>query len=283
MNTVNKIAIVGVGLMGSSLALRLKNEGVAAEIIGVDNNPEHLSIALVQKIIDCSMSLTDAIAASDIIVIAIPVDATIAILPSILNLVQDQIVFDLGSTKASIIEEIKDHPMRGRFVGTHPMWGTEKNGPQAAVQDAFKNRAVVLCDQDNSDSDAFYWVSAMYEKIGMRILCMNTVEHDLHVAYISHISHITSFALANTVLEKEKEDAAIFELASGGFESTVRLAKSNPLMWGPIFLHNRENVLDVLDEHITQLQKFQKAIAAANEAELMSLMNKANQIKRIIP
>jgi len=283
MNTVKKIAVVGVGLMGSSLALRLKNEGVAPEIIGVDNNPEHLSIALVQKIIDCSMSLTDAIAASDIIVIAIPVDATIAILPSILNLVQDQIVFDLGSTKASIIEEIKDHPMRGRFVGTHPMWGTEKNGPQAAVQDAFKNRAVVLCDQDNSDSDAFYWVSAMYEKIGMRILCMNTVEHDLHVAYISHISHITSFALANTVLEKEKEDAAIFELASGGFESTVRLAKSNPLMWGPIFLHNRENVLDVLDEHITQLQKFQKAIAAANEAELMSLMNKANQIKRIIP
>jgi len=283
MNTVKKIAVVGVGLMGSSLALRLKNEGVAAEIIGVDNNPEHLSIALIQKIIDCSMSLTDAIAASDIIVIAIPVDATIAILPSILNLVQDQIVFDLGSTKASIIEEIKDHPMRGRFVGTHPMWGTEKNGPQAAVQDAFKNRAVVLCDQDNSDSDAFYWVSAMYEKIGMRILCMNTVEHDLHVAYISHVSHITSFALANTVLEKEKEDAAIFELASGGFESTVRLAKSNPLMWGPIFLHNRENVLDVLDEHITQLQKFQKAIAAANEAELMSLMNKANQIKRIIP
>jgi len=283
MNTVKKIAIVGVGLMGSSLALRLKNEGVAAEIIGVDNNPEHLSIALAQKIIGSSMSLTDAIAASDIIVVAIPVDATIAILPSILNQVQDQIVFDLGSTKASIIEKIKDHPMRGRFVGTHPMWGTEKNGPQAAVQDAFKNRAVVLCDQDNSDSDAFNWVSAMYEKIGMRILCMNTVEHDLHVAYISHVSHITSFALANTVLEKEKEDAAIFELASGGFESTVRLAKSNPLMWGPIFLHNRENVLDVLDEHITQLQKFQKAIAAANEAELMNLMNKANQIKRIIP
>jgi len=283
MNTVKKIGIVGIGLMGSSLALRLKNEGVAAEIIGVDNNPEHLSIALAQKIIDSCMSLTDAIAASDVIVIAIPVDATISILPSILNQVQDQIVFDLGSTKASIIEKIKDHPMRGRFVGTHPMWGTEKNGPQAAVQDAFKNRAVVLCDQDNSDSDAFYWVSAMYEKIGMRILCMNTVEHDLHVAYISHISHITSFALANTVLEKEKEDAAIFELASGGFESTVRLAKSNPLMWGPIFLHNRENVLDVLDEHITQLQKFQKAIAAANEAELMSLMNKANQIKRIIP
>lgn len=283
MNTVKKIAIVGVGLMGSSLALRLKNEGVAAEIIGVDNNPEHLSIALAQKIIGSSMSLTDAIAASDIIVVAIPVDATIAILPSILNQVQDQIVFDLGSTKASIIEKIKDHPMRGRFVGTHPMWGTEKNGPQAAVQDAFKNRAVVLCDQDNSDSDAFNWVSAMYEKIGMRILCMNTVEHDLHVAYISHVSHITSFALANTVLEKEKEDVAIFELASGGFESTVRLAKSNPLMWGPIFLHNRENVLDVLDEHITQLQKFQKAIAAANEAELMNLMNKANQIKRIIP
>lgn len=269
--------------MGSSLAIRLREEGVTTKIMGVDNNPEHLSIALAQKIIDSSMSLADAIAASDVIVIAIPVDATVAILPSILNQVQDQIVFDLGSTKASIIEKIKDHPMRGRFVGTHPMWGTEKSGPMAALQDAFKNRAVVVCDQDNSDSDAFYWVSAMYEKIGMRILCMNTVEHDLHVAYISHVSHITSFALANTVLEKEKEEAAIFELASGGFESTVRLAKSNPLMWGPIFLHNRVNVLDVLDEHIKQLQKFQKAITNANEAELMSLMNKANQIKRMIP
>lgn len=283
MNTKKKIAIVGVGLMGSSLALRLKNEGLSTEIIGVDSNIEHINIARTQKIIDCSMSLTDAIAASDVIIIAIPVDATIAILPTILNQVKDQIIFDLGSTKATIIEAIQHHPKRGRFVGTHPMWGTEKNGPMSAVQEAFKNRAVVLCNKEDSDVEAIQWVQYMYEKIGMRIIFMNTQEHDLHVAYVSHVSHITSFALANTVLEKEKKEAAIFELASGGFESTVRLAKSNPLMWGPIFIHNRENVLDVLDEHILQLQKFQKAIATANENELLTLMDRANLIKKIIP
>lgn len=283
MNTKKKIAIIGVGLMGSSLALRLKHEGLSDKIIGVDSNPDHLAIALTQKIIDSSMNLADAIAASDVIIIAIPVDATIEILPTILHQVNDQIVFDLGSTKATIIAKINDHPKRGRFVGTHPMWGTEKNGPQAAVYDAFKNRAVVLCNQNDSDIDALDWVRNMYEKIGMRIIYMNTQEHDIHVAYVSHVSHITSFALANTVLEKEKKEAAIFELASGGFESTVRLAKSNPFMWGPIFIHNKENVLDVLDEHILQLQKFQKAIAAANESELLNLMAKANLIKRIIP
>jgi len=283
MNTHKKIAIVGVGLMGSSLAIRIRNEHIATEIIGIDTNPEHISIALAQKIIDCSMSLTDAIAASDVIIIAIPVDATIEILPTILQQVNDQIVFDLGSTKATIIAKINDHPKRGRFVGTHPMWGTEKNGPLAAVYDAFKNRAVVLCNQSDSDIDALDWVRNMYEKIGMRIIYTNTQEHDIHVAYISHVSRITSFALANTVLEKEKKELAIFELASGGFESTVRLAKSNPVMWGPIFIHNKENVLDVLDEHILQLQKFQKAIATSDEKALMTLMNKANQIKRIIP
>lgn len=283
MNAKKKIAIVGVGLMGSSLALRLKNEGLSDEIIGVDSNLEHIEIARTQKIIDDSMNLMDAIEASNVIIIAIPVDATIALLPTILNQVKDQIVFDMGSTKATIIAAIQNHPKRGRFLGTHPMWGTEKNGPMSAVKEAFKNRAVVLCNQEDSDVDALQWIQHMYEKIGMRIIYMNTQEHDLHVAYVSHVSHITSFALANTVLEKEKKEAAIFELASGGFESTVRLAKSNPLMWGPIFIHNKENVLDVLEEHILQLQKFQKAIATANENELLNLMAKANLIKKIIP
>lgn len=278
-----KVAIIGTGLMGGSLALRLRSEGIASEIIGVDSNPEHLQAALALQLIDCSMNLPAAIAASDVIIVAIPVDATIAILPIILNQVNDQIILDLGSTKTTILESIQIHPRRGRFVGTHPMWGTEKSGPSSAVSDAFKNRAVVLCDHEQSDSDAFHWVRDMYKKIGMRILYMNSAEHDLHVAYISHVSHITSFALANTVLEKEKEEAAIFELASGGFESTVRLAKSNPLMWGPIFINNRENVLDVLDEHILQLQKFKNAITTLDDAALMGLMNKANHIKRIIP
>jgi len=283
MNTKKKIAIVGVGLMGSSLALRLKNEGLSDEIIGVDSNLEHIEIARTQKIIDGSMNLMDAIEASNVIIIAIPVDAIIALLPTILNQVKDQIVFDLGSTKATIIAAIQNHPKRGRFMGTHPMWGTEKNGPLSATYDSFKNRAVVLCNQKDSDPDVLAWVQSMYEKIGMRIVYMNTQEHDLHVAYVSHVSHITSFALANTVLEKEKEETAIFELASGGFESTVRLAKSNPLMWAPIFMNNKENVLDVLAEHINQLKKFQRAIEDSNKVELLRLMDKANLIKNIIP
>jgi len=283
MNTKKKIAIVGTGLMGGSLALRLNKYGLSAQIIGVDSDPTHIQLALAKQIIDTSMNLDDAIAAADVIVIAIPVDQTLAILPTILNKVNKQIVLDLGSTKNTIINEIREHPNRGRFIGTHPMWGTEKNGPMSATYDSFKNRAVVLCNQKDSDPDVLAWVQSMYEIIGMRIIYMNTQEHDLHVAYVSHVSHITSFALANTVLEKEKEEAAIFELASGGFESTVRLAKSNPLMWAPIFINNKENVLDVFEEHINQLKKFQRAIEDSNKNELLLLMDKANLIKNIIP
>jgi prephenate dehydrogenase len=163
------------------------------------------------------------------------------------------------------------------------MWGTEKKGPSAVVNEAFKNKALAICEQENTDQDVLEWVQMMYEQLGMRILYMDAQEHDLHAAYISHISHITSFALANTVLEKEKEDTAIFNLASAGFESTVRLAKSNPAMWAPIFLHNKAQVLDVLEEHIHQLKKFQQAIQDSNEKELFVLMEQANQIKRIIP
>lgn len=278
-----KIAIIGTGLMGGSLALRLRSEELSSEIIGVDSNPKHLQIALTQKIIDIEMNLNDAIKSSDVIIVAIPIDQTINILPTILDQIHHQIVMDLGSTKVTILETIKDHANRRRFVGTHPMWGTEKNGPAAAIGDAFKNRAVVLCDHEQSDPDALSWVENMYEKIGMRIVYMDKHEHDLHAAYVSHVSHVSSFALANTVLEKEKEEETIFELASGGFESTVRLAKSNPSMWAPIFMHNKENVLDVLEEHILQLQHFRDALANTDEAELMRLMNKANQINRIIP
>jgi prephenate dehydrogenase len=283
MKLVKKVAIIGTGLIGGSLALRLRNEKLASCIIGVDANLENANYAKEHGIIDEVSSLEEAISQVDIIVIAIPVDQAVKILPNVLDQIDQQIVFDVGSTKKSLLDVIQHHPKRGRFVATHPMWGTEKKGPSAVVNEAFKNKALAICDQENSDQDAVKWVQMMYLQLGMRILYMGAQEHDLHAAYISHISHITSFALANTVLEKEKEEAAIFDLASAGFESTVRLAKSNPSMWAPIFLQNKLQVLDVLKEHIHQLKKFQQAIEDSDEKELFLLMDQANQIKRIIP
>jgi prephenate dehydrogenase len=177
---------------------------------------------------------------------------------------------------------VKDHPNRGRFVASHPMWGTEYSGPAAAVENAFEEKAVILCDAQDSDADAIATATEIFESLKMRIIEMGANDHDLHAAYVSHISHITSFALANTVLEKEKEDDAIFEMASAGFESTVRLAKSSPEMWTPILMQNRENILDVLNEHITQLRKFKSCLEKENWEYLNELMSKANQIRRII-
>jgi prephenate dehydrogenase len=180
------------------------------------------------------------------------------------------------------LEKIEKHPKRGRFVATHPMWGTEYSGPDAAVRGAFVSKATVICNRDESDADALELTEKLYNVLGMHLVYMNAADHDVHVAYVSHISHITSFALANTVLEKEKEEEAIFELASGGFESTVRLAKSNPAMWVPIFKENRENVLDVLNEHISQLRKFKACLEKENYEYLTDLIEQANKIKRII-
>jgi prephenate dehydrogenase len=283
MKLMKKVAIIGTGLIGGSLALRLRNEKLASLIIGVDSNLENALYAKAHGIVDEVLSLEEAVPRVDVIVMAIPVDQVVSVLPAVLDKVSHQIIFDVGSTKKSILDAVKEHPQRGRFVATHPMWGTEKKGPSAVVNEAFKNKALAICEQENTDQDVLEWVQMMYEQLGMRILYMDAQEHDLHAAYISHISHITSFALANTVLEKEKEDTAIFNLASAGFESTVRLAKSNPAMWAPIFLHNKAQVLNVLEEHIHQLKKFQQAIQDSNEKELFVLMEQANQIKRIIP
>ncbi len=277
-----RIAIVGVGLIGGSLAIRLHEKKLSSKLIGVDTDPEHASKAMELELVDEMMDLDKAIGFSDLIVLAIPVDQIVALLPVILDKIDRQVVLDLGSTKSQLIEAIKDHPKRGRYVATHPMWGTEYSGPQAAVRGAFENKAVIICNANESDDDALDWVKHMYRKIGMHLLDMEAKAHDLHAAYVSHISHITSFALANTVLEKEKEEQAIFELASAGFESTVRLAKSNPAMWVPIFLQNRENVLDVLKEHIAQLSRFKESIEKEDENYLLKLIEEANKIRKII-
>jgi prephenate dehydrogenase len=275
-------AIIGTGLIGGSFAFALRDRGLAKHIIGVDKNKEHQARALELGIVDEVLPLEDAIAKSDLIVLAVPVDALQKLLPVVLDQVQKQVVIDMGSTKANVIEAVAGHPKRSRFVATHPMWGTEFSGPEAAVKDAFVNKATVICDKENSDEDAVELVEKIYRAIGMHLMYMDAVAHDLHAAYVSHISHITSFALANTVLEKEKEEDAIFELASGGFESTVRLAKSNPAMWVPIFKQNRENVLDVLNEHISQLRKFKSCLEKENYEYLQELIENANGIRRIL-
>ncbi len=276
------IAIIGVGLIGGSLAIQLHEKKLSSRLIGVDANPAHAQKALELELVDEIMELDEAVDAADVIVLAIPVDKLVGLLPAIMDRINNQIVLDLGSTKFQLIDVIKNHPKRGRFVATHPMWGTEYSGPAAAVRGAYENKAVIICNASDSDTDALEWVKGMYKKIGMHMLEMEAKAHDLHAAYVSHISHITSFALANTVLEKEREENAIFELASAGFESTVRLAKSNPAMWVPIFLQNRENVLDVLKEHIAQLQRFKESIEQSDANYLLKLIEDANKIRRII-
>jgi len=276
------VTVIGTGLIGGSFALVLKDKGLATKIIGVDKNEEHQKKALQLGLVDEVVEMDDAIAKSKLIVLAVPVDALDKVLPAVLDKVEEQVVMDMGSTKENIIALVENHPKRKRFVASHPMWGTEYSGPEAAVKTAFSDKAAVICDAKNSDKDALELVENLYQQIGMHLIYMDAADHDLHAAYISHISHITSFALANTVLEKEKEEDAIFELASAGFESTVRLAKSNAAMWVPIFKQNRENVLDVLNEHISQLRKFKSCLEKENYEYLNELIENANGIRRIL-
>ncbi len=279
----NTVTIVGVGLIGGSFSLALKDHALVKKVIGVSRSGATAHKALQLGIIDEVLSLQDAVKESDLIYVAIPVDVTLPVIRMILDLItSDQIVADAGSTKQALCKFISDHPNRNRFVATHPMWGTEYSGPEAAMHDAFRGRTCVICEREKSDPAALALVENIYTSLGMSLVNMDAESHDVHAAYVSHISHITSFALANTVLEKEREEDAIFELAGGGFESTVRLAKSSPSMWGPIFMQNRENVLDVLNEHIMQLRKFKSCLEKENYGYLQELMENANKIRRIL-
>jgi len=278
-----KIGIIGVGLIGGSLALKLKEKKHAQFIYGIDHNKDHLKEALALDIIDEEADLEKGIKNSDVIIIAIPVDAARKILPEVLSLISDhQTVLDVGSTKSGIVNSVKNHPNRSRFVAFHPMWGTENNGPKSAVADSFSGKAGVICNPEESADDALEKAKEMIETLEMHLIYMDAEAHDVHTAYISHISHITSYALANTVLEKEKEEETIFQLASSGFSSTVRLAKSHPEMWVPIFKQNKENVLDVLNEHISQLRKFKSALEKENFEYLGELIENANKIRGIL-
>ncbi len=278
MNTT----IIGIGLIGGSLAITLKENGFASRIIGVDASQENLDKAIRRRLIDEEASLEEGVQQADIVVLATPVDSMDKLLPQVLDLVEQQVVLDVGSTKGSLLDLVDHHPKRGRYVATHPMAGTEFSGPEAAIPNLFDHKVAVLIDTERSDADALARVKALYESIPMNLLELGRRAHDLHSAYVSHISHISSFALALTVLAKEQDEGRIFDLASGGFSSTVRLAKSSPDMWVPIFQQNRDNVLDVLDEHINQLARFRSLLIKKDFDTFYKLIAQANDIKRIL-
>jgi len=276
------VTVIGTGLIGGSMALTLKDNSFCSSVLGVESDYANAKLALKLGIVDEICSLNDAVVKSDLVIIAVPVDVALTILPHVLDLIGKQVVIDVGSTKEQIVKIATGHAKRKRFVATHPIWGTEYSGPQAAIKGAFAGKVTVICNKEESDDDALLIAENMYDFLGMRKIYMDAVSHDVHAAYVSHISHITSFALALSVLEKEKEEDTIFQLAGGGFESTVRLAKSSPETWIPIFKQNRSNILDVLNEQIYQLKQMKKLLEMEEFDTFHRLIGQANEIKRII-
>jgi prephenate dehydrogenase len=277
------ITIIGIGLIGGSMAISLKENGFADHIIGVDASRTSLDKALRRRIIDEAADLDEGLAKADLAIVATPVDVAMELLPQILPKVEKQAVMDVGSTKLQLLRLADTLPNRSRFVATHPMAGTEHSGIEAAIPRLFDGKYTVICEAEKSDPDAVALVERAYTALNMKIVHLDGQAHDLHTAYVSHISHISSFALALTVLEKEQDEQANFELASSGFASTVRLAKSSPEMWTPIFRQNRDNVLDVLDEHISVLSRFRSLLIKKDFEAIQQLMVEANGIRKILP
>ncbi len=278
------VAVVGIGLIGGSMMIDLRKRGFVNKIIGVDLNMQHRNIAQLCGIVDETDSLETAVDRSDLIILSSPVDANCMMLPDILDRIQGtkKVVTDMGSTKASIARISEHHPARGRYVALHPMAGTEFSGPLAAIGKLFDYKIAIVCDSEKSDADALQTAESMLDTLNMRRIYMDSADHDIHVAYVSHISHITSFSLALSVLDKEKEEEHITALAGGGFESTVRLAKSNGETWAPIFLENSEFILEVMDNYIEKMNLFKRMISERNKEGLKALMEEANKIRKIL-
>ncbi|MGN1226796.1 MAG: prephenate dehydrogenase [Candidatus Cryptobacteroides sp.] len=281
------LSIIGLGLIGGSMAIDLKRRHFADEILGVEKEAVNAAAALKIGLVDEIVPLEEAVQRGDIIVIAVPVGSAVKLLQQVLDSfaslgTRDKIVIDTCSTKAEIVRGVHYHPMRSRYVATHPMAGTEYSGPWAAMPCLFDGRACIFANSDESDPRAVKTIERFYNVLNMRPIYMNAEQHDVHTAYVSHISHLTSFALALTVLEKEKDEKHIFDLASGGFSSTVRLAKSNADMWVPILSQNRDNILQVMDTYISKISEFRDAIADYDEDKIRSLIEEANHIKKIL-
>jgi len=278
------ITVVGIGLIGGSLVVDLRKRGFVKKIIGVDNNLTHQNIALLCGLVDEIDTLDNAIGKSDFIILSTPVNTNCILLPKILDKIAgtSKVVTDMGSTKGSIALASKDHPARGRFVAVHPMAGTEYSGPLAAIGKLFDYKPAIICDKELSDTDALRKVEKMLEVLNMRKVYMNSKDHDTHVAYVSHISHITSFSLALCVLDKEEKEQNILTLAGGGFDSTVRLAKSNGETWAPIFLENAEYLIEAMDTYIEKMNLFREMIVNKDIDGLKSIMEEANKIRKIL-
>lgn len=272
------------------MAIDLKRKGYASQILGVEKDPVNASAAERIGLVDSVVDIAECVRQSDVIIVSVPVGAALKVVPQVLDIMAelypeggcDKVLMDVCSTKESLAQAVKYHPMRKCYVASHPMSGTEYSGPWAALPGLFDGRASIICDFSESSPVAVRKVEEIYDVLNMRVVHMNSSSHDVHTAYVSHFSHVISFALALTVLEKEKDEKHIFDLASGGFSSTVRLAKSSADMWTPILLQNRENVLRVMDTYTCKLEAFRKAIDEADEDVLRGLIQDANRIKRII-
>ena len=280
-----KVGIIGLGLIGGAMAIDLKRRGFASEVLGVEAEPVNAAAAEKIGLVDRVVSFEQCVEESDLVVLAVPVGIAVKMLPEVLDRIEanpDKVVIDVCSTKEQLAQCVKEHPARRQYVGTHPMAGTEYSGPWAALPGLFDGHAGIICDAEYVASEAVSKVEKLYDTLNMRLIHMDSSNHDVHTAYVSHISHVTSFALALTVLDKEKDEKHIFDLASGGFSSTVRLAKSSPDMWTPILTQNKDNVIHVIDTYIEKMQAFRKAMAEGDEEAIRDLIRDANSIRRII-
>ena len=278
---MEKLVVIGLGLIGGSLALDLKKrEGY--NVYGIDQNPEHIRKALALGIIDAAIDFSQ-LADADVVVIAVPVNKIPEVTLKVLDLVsEDTLVFDVGSVKNEICKAVQNHPKRKNFVAAHPLAGTEFSGPEAAILELFDHKVTILCETEKCGWQMLDKALSLFKKLNMRIKMMNPEEHDRHIAYVSHLSHVSSFMLGKTVLEIEKNEQYIFDMASTGFASTVRLAKSSSSTWTPIFLQNKENVVRSLEEYIKNLNEFKEMIEGDDEDGLNRTMNNTNYIKTIL-
>jgi prephenate dehydrogenase len=278
---MEKLVVIGLGLIGGSLALDLKLR-MNFKVQGIDHNPEHIKKALALGIIDEEGSF-EQLSDASVVIIAVPVNIISQVTLQVLDQISDKtLVFDVGSVKNEICKKIQNHPKRKNFVASHPLAGTEYSGPEAAILNLFDNKVNIVCEADKTDWKILDNALSLFKKLNMRIKMMNPVEHDRHIAYVSHLSHVSSFMLGKTVLEIEKNEQAIFDMASTGFASTVRLAKSSANTWAPIFMENKANLLKSLDEYIKNLIEFKDFVETNNEEKLKEAMNNANYIKSIL-
>lgn len=277
-----KITIIGLGLIGGSLAKDLRKSKFATELIGVEANEKHASQALEIGLVDKIMPMEEAVKNADLIILAIPVDKEIELLPIVMDLMDDRAtVTDMGSTKKMIVDRIQNHPKRRNFVPAHPMSGTENSGPHAAIEDLFRDKITILCDQEEIGPQHLALVEKMFQTLGMDIAYMSADEQDHSTAFISHLPHAAAFALANAVQDKE-DRSIIFDLASGGFRSTVRLAKSSSTMWHPIFEQNQKYVIESLEVYIKHLKEFRDCMKNKDFDKLRDLIIHANNIRGIL-